>query len=123
MTARRGSAREILSAHFCVPLQDVTRDMGCMEFIPGSHRGALGRHHRRDRLRDAHALELVGLDTSQAVACPIRAGDATVHFPRTVHYTGRTAPARRGWRGPLNSVRAAASPSDFWRRDGSSGAG
>ena len=58
--------RRIRSAHFWVPLQDVTRDMGCMEFIPGSHRGALGRHHRLDRLRDAHALELVGLDTSQA---------------------------------------------------------
>src|SRR5438445_3082256 len=28
-------ARKILSAHFWVPLQDVTRDMGCMEFIPG----------------------------------------------------------------------------------------
>ncbi len=52
--------RKILSAHFWVPLQDVTRDMGCMEFIPGGPRGALGRHHRRDRLRDAHALELVG---------------------------------------------------------------
>src|SRR5437899_11321029 len=49
--------RKILSAHFWVPLQDVTRDMGCMEFIPGGPWGALGRHHRRDRLRDAHALE------------------------------------------------------------------
>jgi len=91
--------RKILSVHFWVPLQDVTRDMGCMEFIPGSHRGALGRHHRRDRLRDAHALELVGLDTSTSVPCPIRAGDATVHFPRTVHYTGpnRTGTPRMAW--------------------------
>src|SRR5207247_10748893 len=52
--------RKILSAHFWVPLQDVTRDMGCMEFIPGGPRGALARRHRRDRLRDAHALSLVG---------------------------------------------------------------
>ena len=102
--------RRIRSAHFWVPLQDVTRDMGCMEFIPGSHRGALGRHHRLDRLRDAHALELVGLDTSQAVPCPIRAGDATVHFPRTVHYTGpnRTGTPRLAWAlefGPRRSLR------------------
>jgi len=114
--------RKILSAHFWVPLQDVTREMGCMEFIPGSHRGVLWRHHRRDRLRDAHALEVVGLDTSQAVPCPIRAGDATVHFPRTVHYTGPTVPGRRGWPGRSNSVRGAGSVFVSWRRRGSSGA-
>jgi len=115
--------RKILSAHFWVPLQDVTRDMGCMEFIPGSHRGALGRHHRRDRLRDVHALELVGLDTSQAVRCPIRAGDATIHFPRTAHYTGpnRTGFPRLAWAlefGPRRGfgVRLMAKARLAWRR-------
>ena len=115
--------RRYLATHFWVPLQDVTRDMGCMEFIPGSHRGALGRHHRRDRLRDAHALELVGLDTSAAIACPIRAGDATVHFPRTVHYTGpnRTGTPRLAWAlefGPRRSlsVRLMAKARLVWRR-------
>jgi len=115
--------RKILSAHFWVPLQDVTRDMGCMEFIPSSHRGALGRHHRRDRLRDTHALELVGLDTSTAVPCPIRAGDATVHFPRTVHYTGpnRTGTPRMAWAlefGPRRGlgVRLMAKARLVWRR-------
>jgi ectoine hydroxylase-related dioxygenase (phytanoyl-CoA dioxygenase family) len=115
--------RKILSVHFWVPLQDVTRDMGCMEFIPGSHRGALGRHHRRDRLRDAHALELVGLDTSASVPCPIRAGDATVHFPRTVHYTGpnRTGTPRMAWAlefGPRRGlgIRVMAKARLVWRR-------
>ena len=115
--------RRILSVHFWVPLQDVSRDMGCMEFIPGSHRGALGRHHRRDRLRDAHALELVGLDTSRAVPCPIRAGDATIHFPRTVHYTGpnRTGSPRLAWAlefGPRRGlgVRLMAKARLVWRR-------
>jgi hypothetical protein len=115
--------RRILSAHFWVPLQDVTADMGCMEFIPGSHRGALGRHHRRDRLRDAHALELVGLDTSRAVACPINAGDATVHFPRTAHYTGpnRTGTPRLAWAlefGPRRGLgtRLLAKTRLVWRR-------
>jgi ectoine hydroxylase-related dioxygenase (phytanoyl-CoA dioxygenase family) len=115
--------RKILSAHFWVPLQDVTHDMGCMEFIPGSHRGVLWRHHRRDRLRDTHALEVVGLDTSQAVPCPIRAGDATVHFPRTVHYTGpnRTGTPRLAWAlefGPRRGlgVRLMAKARLVWRR-------
>ena len=115
--------RKYVSAHLWVPLQDVTRDMGCMEFIPGSHRGELGRHHRRDRLRDSHALELVDLDTSQAVACPIRAGDATVHFPRTVHYTGpnRTGTPRMAWSlefGPRRAlnVRLMAKARLVWRR-------
>ena len=115
--------RKILSAHFWVPLQDVTRDMGCMEFIPGSHRGVLWRHHRRDRLRDTHALEVVGLDTSQAVPFPIRAGDATVHFPRTVHYTGpnHTGTPRLAWAlefGPRRAlgVRLMAKARLVWRR-------
>jgi Phytanoyl-CoA dioxygenase (PhyH) len=115
--------RKYLSAHFWIPVQDVTRDMGCMEFIPGSHRGALARHHGRDRLRDTHALELVDLDTTQAVACPIRAGDATVHFPRTAHYTGpnRTRTPRMAWVlvfGPHRSlsVRLIGKARFVWRR-------
>ncbi|HEV8583774.1 MAG TPA: phytanoyl-CoA dioxygenase family protein [Methylomirabilota bacterium] len=115
--------RRVLSAHVWVPLQDVTRDMGCMEFIPGSHRGALGRHSRRDCVPDAHALELAGLDTSRAVPCPIRAGDATVHFPRTAHYTGpnRTGTPRLAWAlefGPRRAlhVRLLARARLAWRR-------
>jgi hypothetical protein len=115
--------RRILSAHFWVPLQTVTREMGCMEFIPGSHRGALWRHRRRDPLRDSHALEVAGVDASMAVPCPIRAGDATVHFPRTVHYTGpnRTGTPRLAWAlefGPRRAlgVRLAAKARLVWRR-------
>ena len=115
--------RRIFSAHFWVPLQTVTQDMGCMEFIPGSHRGALVRHRRRDPLRDSHALEVADVDTSKAVACPIRAGDATVHFPRTVHYTGpnRTGTPRLAWAlefGPRQrlDVRVVAKARLLWRR-------
>jgi ectoine hydroxylase-related dioxygenase (phytanoyl-CoA dioxygenase family) len=28
------------------------------------------------------------VDVSRAVACPLRAGDVTVHFPRTLHFAG-----------------------------------
>jgi hypothetical protein len=74
--------------HFWVPLQAVTIDMGCMQFIPGSHRGALLPHRRRD---GSHSLEATGVDPSLAVACPLPLGGATVHLPRTLHHTGPNA--------------------------------
>ena len=101
--------RKILSAHFWVPLRDVTRDMGCMEFIPGGPRGALGRHHRRDRLRDAHALELVGR----------RDGALSAHGP--LYRASRTGTPRLAWAlefGPRRGlgVRLMAKARLVWRR-------
>jgi ectoine hydroxylase-related dioxygenase (phytanoyl-CoA dioxygenase family) len=78
----------LVTAHFWVPMQDVSVEMGCMQFIPGSHRERVRPHQRLERLRHAHALETCDVDVSRAVACPLRAGDVTVHFPRTLHYTG-----------------------------------
>ena len=89
----------LVTAHFWVPVQDVSVEMGCMQFIPGSHRERIRPHHRLERLRHAHALETDDVDTTRAVACPLRAGDVTVHFPRTLHYTGPnlTAVPRLAW--------------------------
>jgi ectoine hydroxylase-related dioxygenase (phytanoyl-CoA dioxygenase family) len=112
-----------VTAHFWVPLQDVTLDMGCMQFIPGSHRERMRRHHRLAHLRHHHALATDEVDTSRAVACPVRAGDVTVHFPRTLHYTGPnlTGVPRLAWSlefGPrrLLPFRVAAKGRLFWRR-------
>jgi len=89
----------LVTAHFWVPVQDVSVEMGCMQFIPGSHHEQVRPHHRLERLRHAHALQTDDVDVSRAVACPLRAGDVTVHFPRTLHYTGpnRTAVPRLAW--------------------------
>ena len=89
----------LVTAHFWVPVQDVSIEMGCMQFIPGSHRERIRPHHRLERLRHAHALETDDVDVSRAIACPLRAGDVTVHFPRTLHYTGPnlTAVPRLAW--------------------------
>jgi hypothetical protein len=76
------------TVHFWVPTQDVTVEMGCMQFIPGSHREPLRPHHRLKPLPHVQALEAENVDPSRAVACPLRAGDVTVHFWRTLHYTG-----------------------------------
>jgi len=89
----------LVTAHFWVPVQDVSVEMGCMQFIPGSHRERIRAHRPLERLRHAHALETLDVDVSRAVACPLRAGDVTVHFPRTLHYTGPnlTAVPRLAW--------------------------
>jgi hypothetical protein len=83
--AYAGEGRSLVSVHFWIPLQEVTVDMGCMQFIPGSHRGPLLPHRRRD---GSHSLEAVGVDSSLAVACPLPLGGATAHVPRTLHHTG-----------------------------------
>jgi ectoine hydroxylase-related dioxygenase (phytanoyl-CoA dioxygenase family) len=113
----------LVSAHFWVPMQDVTVEMGCMQFIPGSHREPLRPHHQLEHLRHAHALEVDQVDSARAVACPLRAGDMTVHFPRTLHYTGPnlTAIPRLAWSlefGPRRPLpfRLAAKTRLMWRR-------
>lgn len=76
----------LVTAHFWVPLHDVSVERGCMHFIPGSHLEGIRPHRRRNG--HWHVREAIGVDASGAVACPLRVGDATVHVPRTLHYTG-----------------------------------
>jgi len=83
-----GRLRATGTVHFWIPMQDVPVEMGCMHYIPGSHLGPVWPHRRRGGSADAHALEAVGIDVSRAVACPLAAGDATAHVPRTLHYSG-----------------------------------
>ena len=106
------SIQTLVTAHFWVPMQDVSVEMGCMQFIPGSHRERIRPHQRLERLRHAHALETCDVDVSRAVACPLRAGDVTVHFPRTLHYTGPnlTGVPRLAWSLEFGPAAAAAVP-------------
>ena len=100
---------------FWLPLQPVTVDMGCMKFIPGSHKSGMLPHHRWGHNPKAHALTTDRLDPAQAVACPLPAGGATIHSPLTIHATGPndTDTARRAWifaftaNSPYGFVRAA----------------
>jgi ectoine hydroxylase-related dioxygenase (phytanoyl-CoA dioxygenase family) len=70
-----------------IPLQPATLENGCMQFVPGSHRLGIQQHRRINA--DSHGLELVSLEhVEDAVACPLPPGGATVHFCRTLHYTG-----------------------------------
>jgi ectoine hydroxylase-related dioxygenase (phytanoyl-CoA dioxygenase family) len=77
-----------------MPLDDVTVDSGCMQFIPGSQALDVLRYRK---LPGVEPLELdEPVDLSSAVACPLAAGGATFHYCRTLHHTAsNTSPHRR----------------------------
>jgi hypothetical protein len=92
-----GMPRPLNSIHFWVPLQDATRENGCMWFVPGSHRS--GHLHHGVVTGCTHALHTVEVNPTDAVCCPIKAGGLTMHGPLTLHMTGanETAHMRRAW--------------------------
>lgn len=69
-----------------LPLQDVDERSGCMCFVPGSHRFEILPHRPIGNDPKVHGLELDGPDPEGAVAVPLRAGEATVHGGRTLHF-------------------------------------
>jgi ectoine hydroxylase-related dioxygenase (phytanoyl-CoA dioxygenase family) len=79
---------EYNSISIWVPLQEVTLENGCMHFIPGSHKLEVAAHRPIGQDSRIHGLEAEHVDASQAVACPIAAGGATIHHCRTIHYAG-----------------------------------
>lgn len=86
--ARLRPAGRIARLHFWIPLQDASRENGCMQFIPGSHRMPLLPHRSVPRRSGSHGRELAGFDGSGAVACPVRRGGLTIHTPHTLHCAG-----------------------------------
>lgn len=73
-----------------IPLQDVDESNGCMQFLPRSHRLGVLRHQSIGGDVRVHGLEVCepDLNLDRAVACPLRAGGATIHANRMLHYTG-----------------------------------
>jgi ectoine hydroxylase-related dioxygenase (phytanoyl-CoA dioxygenase family) len=87
------------SMSFWIPLQEATEENGCLWFVPGSHRLDVATHQSIGGDSRIHGLEMKegAIDVSQAVACPLLPGGATVHTNRTLHYAGpnRTGIPRR----------------------------
>ena len=70
-----------------LPLQDVTVEMGAMQFIPGSHKAGLRRHrHQEDPIHNLLTVDEI-VDRAAAVPCPLKAGGATFHHSGTLHFT------------------------------------
>jgi hypothetical protein len=78
---------------FWLALDDVDEANGCMHFVPGRHREPMLEHYvaageadysqRLLAIRDPETA----LDLDHAVACPLKAGGATVHNYGTPHFT------------------------------------
>ena len=70
-----------------LPMHDVSIEMGAMQFVPGSHkRGLLAHRHEDDPKHNVLTVK-DAIDTSSAVACPLKLGGATFHHSETLHYT------------------------------------
>lgn len=70
-----------------IPLQEANEDNGCMYFIPGTHRDGVQPHHHISNDPNVRGLEIDEADDSQAVACPLPPGGATMHHSQTFHFT------------------------------------
>jgi ectoine hydroxylase-related dioxygenase (phytanoyl-CoA dioxygenase family) len=85
-----------------MPLQDVDATMGCLSFVPGSHRINVQQHRPIGGDIRVHGLELdpeVNVDLTAAVSVPLKAGGVTIHHNRMLHYApgNRSQEPRRAW--------------------------
>jgi len=91
---RRGSGM-LESISIWMPLQDVTVESGCLQYIRGSNLGPLIPHRSPDNDPRIHGLEMVSPpDLTNCVAIPMQAGDAVMHLSRTMHSAGRNTTDR-----------------------------
>jgi hypothetical protein len=73
---------------FWMPLNDVTIENGCMQYIPGSNAGPVLPHRSFNNDPIIHAIECIGnFSATEACACPLPAGGVVMHDGRTLHYT------------------------------------
>ena len=72
-----------------MPLQDVSPENGCMQYIRGSNLGPLYPHRSPRNDPRIHGLETVSIpDLTHCVAVSVRAGDGVIHLSRTLHSAG-----------------------------------
>jgi len=78
------NAEDQAKVNFWVPLVDITPEIGCIRYIPGSHRADLLNHVSRGQ----DALQALDVNEVDEVMCPVPVGGFTVHGQRTLHSTG-----------------------------------
>jgi ectoine hydroxylase-related dioxygenase (phytanoyl-CoA dioxygenase family) len=68
-----------------MPIDDVSVESGCMQYIPGSHARDLLPHRKPPGVEPI--VVDAPFDAVSAVACPMRAGGAVLHHCHTLHYS------------------------------------
>jgi Phytanoyl-CoA dioxygenase (PhyH) len=85
---RKGSG-VLESISVWMPLQDVSLENGCMQYIRGSNLGPLYPHRSPHNDPRIHGLETVSIpDLASCVQVAVCAGDAVIHLSRTLHSAG-----------------------------------
>lgn len=108
---------------FWVALDEATLDNGCMEFIPGDHKGPLRRLFRR---KPEGGTEMLTLDDApypeeRRVAAPAAAGDLVIFSGRAPHLSRANRSARSRMAYTLHMVEAGARyPAWNWLQRGAS---
>jgi ectoine hydroxylase-related dioxygenase (phytanoyl-CoA dioxygenase family) len=68
-----------------MPLVDVTREMGSMSFVKGSHRGKAFKELPISETSQTYFEKVIRDQNSQVCSYSLKAGDATFHSGRTLH--------------------------------------
>lgn len=75
--------------HWWLPLHDVPIEQGCMRYVPRTHHTSRMKHVAVAPTSDAIKTSLP--EGSKVVDCPVTAGSACVHLPKTLHSAGPNA--------------------------------
>jgi non-haem Fe2+, alpha-ketoglutarate-dependent halogenase len=80
-----------------IAFSDCTRENGCMQVIPGTHRGRMLRHHPTEGPRYVLGQEIDAgeFDPGEAVDLELRAGEISLHDDALVHGSGPNPSDRR----------------------------
>jgi hypothetical protein len=74
------------SIDFWIAMQDTSREMGAMRYIPGSHLESI--EHDRVGGPSGHLVEARDIDESRALEAPLPKGGIGIHHLRTLHSAG-----------------------------------
>ncbi|WP_407070022.1 phytanoyl-CoA dioxygenase family protein [Marinobacter sp.] len=82
--AYKDKVKKMQSVHVWIPLQDTVPSMGCMQYVPSSHRLGNLRHQRSANGHTLYA-KLDGRACEGAVQVTANLGDVILHLPQTLH--------------------------------------
>ena len=95
---------------FWLAIDEASLDNGCMEFIPGEHRGPLRRVFRRKKNGGTEMIELSAepFPEENRIAAPAGVGDLVIFSGRTPHMSRANRSARPRMAYTLHMIEAAA---------------